>query len=181
MSSLTIYASGKRVVVWDGTSAWQPDSGQFLLNFETKQNTEAHSAHGATAKRPVKAEVALTWFERTIGTPGGLSGRSASGLSGDRPRTAGFVEAHANLGLLGHHIGHLNEAETCYRRALPYGPDSALAHFNLAVVLEAQEDTCGSLAAYQEALKRAPNLREAHCNLAQLYEQFGRRIDSIRH
>jgi hypothetical protein len=102
MSSLTIYASGKRVVVWDGTSAWQPDSGQFLLNFETKQNTEAHSAHGATAKRPVKAEAALTWFERTIGTigtPGRLSRRSASGLSGDRPRTAGFVEAHANLGL----------------------------------------------------------------------------------
>lgn len=37
MSSLTIYASGKRVVVWDGRSHWQPDSGQFLLNFDTKQ------------------------------------------------------------------------------------------------------------------------------------------------
>jgi len=37
ISSLKIYASGKRVVVWDGASRWQPDSGQFLLNFETAQ------------------------------------------------------------------------------------------------------------------------------------------------
>ena len=35
LSSLKIYASGKRVVVWGGRSRWQPDSGQFLLNFET--------------------------------------------------------------------------------------------------------------------------------------------------
>ena len=37
MTSLKIYASGKRVVVWDGASRWQPDSGQFLLNFDTAQ------------------------------------------------------------------------------------------------------------------------------------------------
>ena len=37
MSSLKIYASGKRVVVWDGLAHWQPNSGQFLLNFDTKQ------------------------------------------------------------------------------------------------------------------------------------------------
>lgn len=60
-------------------------------------------------------------------------------------------------------------------------PNSTLAHFNLAVVLEDQEDTCGALAAYQEALKRAPDFRETHCHLAQLYEQLGSRLDAIRH
>lgn len=52
-----------------------------------------------------------------------------------------FVEAHVNFGLLNHNAGELKEAETCYRRALQYGPDSALAHFNLAVVLEYAHST----------------------------------------
>ena len=47
-------------------------------------------------------------------------------------------------------------------------PDSALAHFNLAVVLEDQQDKSGALVAYAEDLKRAPDFREADCNLAQL-------------
>src|SRR5688572_18010378 len=29
LSSLTIYANGRRVVVWDGNARWEPDSGQF--------------------------------------------------------------------------------------------------------------------------------------------------------
>jgi hypothetical protein len=29
-----VYADGSRVVAWDGASRWQPESGQFLFNFE---------------------------------------------------------------------------------------------------------------------------------------------------
>ena len=42
----------------------------------------------------------------------------------------GFVEAHVNLGLLHHNAGDLKEAETSCRRAVRYGPDSALAYSN---------------------------------------------------
>ena len=41
--------------------------------------------------------------------------------------------------------GELKEAETCYRRALQYGPESSIAHFNLAVVLEDRADKSGAL------------------------------------
>src|SRR5437867_1083716 len=34
LSGLTIYADGRRVVVGDGTARWEPDSGQFLFNFD---------------------------------------------------------------------------------------------------------------------------------------------------
>ncbi|MEO7862460.1 MAG: hypothetical protein ABIU05_18910 [Nitrospirales bacterium] len=44
----------------------------------------------------------------------------------------------------------------------------------VSVVLEDHADKSGALAAYAEALKRAPGFREAHCNLAHLYEQLGR-------
>ena len=52
--------------------------------------------------------------------------------------------------------------------------------FKLAVVLEDQADKSGALT-FAEALKRDPDFREAHCNLAQLYEQLGRRRDAVRH
>ena len=38
-----------------------------------------------------------------------------------------------------------------------------------------------AVVAYAEALKRAPDFWEAHCNLVQFYEQLGRRVDAIRH
>ena len=40
-----------------------------------------------------------------------------------------------NLGLLHHNDGDLKESENCYRRALQFGLESALAHFNLGMVL----------------------------------------------
>ena len=36
LSSLTIFADGRRVVAWDGTARWQPDSGQFLFTFDVQ-------------------------------------------------------------------------------------------------------------------------------------------------
>ena len=182
MSSLKIYASGKRVVVWDGMSHWRPDSGQFLLNFDTKQILEPARLKKAQHRgRPSAVEAALTWFERAMALQADSLEEARRAYQEALRLQPAFVEAHVNLGLLNHNAGDLKEAETCYRRALQYGPDSALAHFNLAVVLEDQQDKSGALAAYAEALKRAPDFREAHCNLAQLYEQLGRRLDAIRH
>jgi len=67
LSSLNIYASGKRVVVWDGRSHWQPDSGQFLLNFETTQlATPTTRIRRRPRVQPSHAEAALTWFERAM-------------------------------------------------------------------------------------------------------------------
>src|SRR3989442_14935479 len=40
LTRLAVYADGERVVVWDGESRWQPESGQFLFNFEAGQAVE---------------------------------------------------------------------------------------------------------------------------------------------
>jgi tetratricopeptide (TPR) repeat protein len=82
---------------------------------------------------------------------------------------------------LHHNEGELQEAEACYRRALHYRPSLALAHFNLAIVLEDQHNTSGALAAYEAALTADPTFRDAHWYLAHLYEKLGRRRDAVRH
>jgi tetratricopeptide (TPR) repeat protein len=181
MSSLKIYASGKRVVVWDGLSHWQPDSGQFLLNFDTKQILQTMRLKAPRRVQPSQAEAALRWFERAMALQTDSPDEARRAYQEALRFQPDFVEAHNNLGLLHYHAGRLTEAETCYRRALHFGPDLALAHFNLGVVLEDRHDKSGALAAYAEALRLAPEFREAHCNLAGLYEQLGRRRDAIRH
>jgi tetratricopeptide (TPR) repeat protein len=182
LSSLTIYASGKRVVVWDGKSHWQPDSGQFLLNFETTQlekPTKRLRRHPRVQRS--KAEAALAWFERAMRLQNESREEARRAYQEAIRLRPTFVEAHLNLGLLHHDDGNLKEAEACYRRAVRYGPALALAHFNLAVVLEDQYDTRGAVAAYEEALRSDPTFREAHGNLAQRYEQLGRERDAVRH
>jgi tetratricopeptide (TPR) repeat protein len=182
LSSLTIYASGKRVVVWDVRSRWQPDSGQFLLNFDTQQLGKPTTfPRRPRAQRPSQTETPLAWFER---------GRRLEDESFEEARRAyqeaihlrpSFIEAHLNLGFLHHHDRNLKEAEACYRRALHYDPTFALAPFNLAVVLEDQHNNSGAIAAYEATLSADPTFRDTHGNVAQLYEQLGRRRDALRH
>ena len=181
MSSLKIYASGKRVVVWDGASRWQPDSGQFLLNFETGQILPPRPLTPRTDVLSNARESAQRWFQR------------AMALEDDSPEEArrayeeairwypALTDAHINLGLLHHNLGNLTEAERCYRRALEFDPKLALAHFNLGVALEDRQQKSAAVVAYQEALKHEPDFLEAHCNLAQLYEKLGRKRDAFRH
>lgn len=181
LTSLKIYAFRKRVVVWDGSYCWQPESGQFVFNFDST-GTVAILRLGRPRRSQAKStETAEAWFEQAVM------------LEADTPEDAqrayqeairlrpDFVDAHISLGLLYHHAGHFTKAEACYCQALLYEPKLALAHFNLAVALEDQQKTGRAIAAYEEAVQHAPKFWEAHCNLAQLYETVGRKRDAIRH
>jgi tetratricopeptide (TPR) repeat protein len=178
LSSVKIYASGHRVVVWDGQSHWQPDSGQFLLNFEA---TQIHSLRKFMRPRADPFESARAWFERAMRLQDESPAEARRAYQEALRRQPTLIEAHVNLGRLHHNEGNLKKAEACYRRALRYQPALALAHFNLGVVLEDQHKTRGALAAYQETLRLTPTFRDAHCHLAQLYERLGHRRDALRH
>ncbi|HMU55033.1 MAG TPA: tetratricopeptide repeat protein [Nitrospira sp.] len=180
LTSLKIYASGKRVVVWDGEARWQPDSGQFVLNFDTAQMLPAARF---TPRNGILApsDAAHRWFDRAVALEEDSREEACRAYEEALRLHPGFVEAQINLGLLHHNAGNLIEAEARYREALKQDPTRALAHFNLGVVLEDQQKRKDALAAYEEAVRQAPDFREAHCNLAQLYETLGRRRDALRH
>jgi tetratricopeptide (TPR) repeat protein len=181
ISSLKIYASGKRVVVWDGSSRWQPDSGQFLLNFETAQMLPPRPLASRAPAGERDRESAQRWYHRALALQDTSPEEARHAYQEAIRLHAAFTDAHINLGLLHHNLGNLTEAERSYRRALEHDPKLALAHFNLGVVLEDQEKKSAAMASYQEALKHAPEFLEAHCNLAQLYEKLGRKRDAFRH
>jgi tetratricopeptide (TPR) repeat protein len=182
ISSLTIYASGKRVVVWDGASRWQPDSGQFLLNFETAQMLEPRPlAPPRSTAGHSDRQAAQRWSQRGLALQENSPEEARHAYQEAIRLDPASTDAHINLGLLHHDLGDLADAEMCYRRALEHDPKLALAHFNLGVVLEDRHKRSAAISAYQEALKHAPDFLEAHCNLAQLFEKLGRKRDAFRH
>ena len=181
ISSLKIYASGKRVVVWDGRSRWQPDSGQFLLNFETAQMLPPRPLAPRMDQRQGDCAAARRWFQRAAVLEDNSPEEARHAYQEALRLHPALTDAHINLGLLHHNLGNLAEAEACYRRALEYEPKLALAHFNLGVVLEDRQKKSAAVSAYEEALQHAPDFLEAHCNLAQLYEKLGRKRDAFRH
>jgi tetratricopeptide (TPR) repeat protein len=182
LSSLTIYADGRRVVAWDGTARWQPDSGQFLFNFEAR----AAGAGATPIREPAPAPPAATrtaedWFNL---------GCELDAASPDEARHAyeqalvldpGLADAHVNLGRLHHHGGDAARAETHYRAAITFAPDDAVAHFNLGGLLEETGRATDAVIAYQRALATDPDFADAHYNLGLLLDALGRRPAAMTH
>jgi len=183
LSGLAISAVGDRVVVRDGETRWQADSGQYLLGLDVTLEDGVLQVveHPAEPSAATPAQITRDWF--------------AEGLTLENTDPAGAVAAYRqaadenphnaaawiNLGRLLHVLGRTEEAEEVYRRALEQvGPDPLLL-FNQAVLLEDAGRTAAALDAYQAALAGDPDLADCHYNLARLYESLGKPQHAIRH
>lgn len=185
LTRLSIYADGRRVVAWDGASRWQPDSGQFLFNFDAAQMMRG-ACKVAQLRTPAPARrlsdpSADDWCDLAIeledSSP--LEARAAYHHALDLEPT--HVIAHINLGRMLHSDGNLASAEIHYRAATTVEPDNALAWYNLGVLLEDARRPGEALGCYESAVIADPDLADAHYNLALLYEQTGRQRDAVRH
>ena len=182
LTGISVYVDGDRVVVWDGKAHWQPDSGQFILNFE------AASLLRRTSRRP-----AMPWPRRGLRLTAGQWHDLAAELEANSPEEAEAAykqalaldptlsAAHVNLGQLVHARARFGEAETHYREALCLDPDDAIAAFNLAVLLEDTARPAEAERIYQRALAADPRFADAHYNLGLLHERRGRRREALRH
>ncbi|HET7874682.1 MAG TPA: tetratricopeptide repeat protein [Methylomirabilota bacterium] len=187
LSSLTIYADGRRVVAWDGSARWQPDSGQFLFNFDVQAVAKAAVVEVAAppltrpapaAKRTLTAE---QWYNL---------GCELEATSPEEARRAyhqaleldpGMSDAHVNLGRLYQEAGESQKAEAHYRAAVKHAPGDPVAWFNLGVLLEEQGRREEAVQAYRRAVGSDPDFAAAHYNLGLLLEALGRRSEAIGH
>jgi tetratricopeptide (TPR) repeat protein len=181
LASVKIYADGKRVIVLDGKSRWQPDSGQFLLDFESRgkpRNLRFPRRRAAKSEEQVSA---VEWFNR------GLELEASSAEAAQRayhraleidPR---MTAAHVNLGKLYHEARQAAKAESHYRAAVASAPDDPLPLFNLGVLLEDFKQPAQALEAYRAALKLDPNFGDAHYNLGLLLEKMGALSEALLH
>jgi tetratricopeptide (TPR) repeat protein len=179
LSGLSICAVADRVVVREGGSRWQAESGQYLLAFE------GDPANGSLSViercDPEEAVSAEDWFDRGVA----LESRDAEGALAAYERAVAadpaLLKARLNLGWLLHETGRYAQAEHVYRDAIRANGDDPTLLYNLGVLLEDTGRKPEALETYEAALRGDPGLADCHYNLALLCEELGKPKQAIRH
>jgi tetratricopeptide (TPR) repeat protein len=184
LSGLAISAVGDRVVVRDGETRWQADSGQYLLGLDVTLEDGVLQVveHKAVEPAPAPAQEApRDWFTEGLTLENTDPGGAVAAYQQAADESPHNAAAWINLGRLLHVLGNTAEAEAVYRRALGQVGLDPLLLFNQAVLLEDVGKTAAALDAYQAALSGDPDLADCHYNLARLYESLGKPQHAIRH
>ncbi len=178
LASVAIATDGDRVVVSDGRSRWQPESGQALFDFEVR---EVASRVAPLSRRPSSDLDAAGWHAWGCDLEDGAPERALEAYERALSLDPGHAASHLNLGRLLHEAGDPAAAEDHYRRALAARPRDPTALFNLGVALGDQGRLEEAVDAYDRALDADPAMADAHQNAARLCERLGRRAAAIRH
>jgi len=169
-SALPLEASSGQVVLRDGPTRVDPDSGQVLLDLGDLPPARARGG-------PESEQLFLEAQALEESDPARARTLYAQLLT----LTPDNADAHVNRGRLLHEIGQLAEAREHYRAALSLRPGDATAAYNLAVSLGDEGRTAEAMQWYHLALEADPQLAEAHYNLACLHERRGQAVLALRH
>jgi tetratricopeptide (TPR) repeat protein len=181
LSGLSIGAVADRVVVREGGSRWQAESGQYLLEFDGDPAAGAMSVIERAAAPADVAGSAQAWFERGVVLEKTDLDEAVQAYLRAIEEDAAHLDARVNLGRLLHESKHYAAALRAYRDALDAcGPDPLLL-FNLGVLFEDMDRLPDAALAYEAALAADPDLADGHYNLALLRERQGKPKDAIRH
>jgi len=180
LSGLSICAVADRVVVREGASRWQAESGQYLLAFEGDPADGSLSVIERGRGEP-REPSAQDWFEQAAALEAEDPGAARRAYERAVAAEPELLDAHINLGALLHEAGDLEQAERAYRRAIEACGMDPMLLYNLGVLLEDLHRDEEALQAYQGALQGDPKLADCHYNLALLCERLGRPKEAIRH
>ncbi len=174
-------APGGRVVVHLDAAAWEPDSGQTIMDLDLDGMADRADAVVEARTGTVEDGSALAWYV------------AADTIEADDPAAAEaayrkaialdptIAEAHLNLGRLLHAGGATREALEHYRRALAIHPDDATTLYNIGVASQDLGADDEAIAAYERAIELAPRFADARYNIATLYERRGEEALAVQH
>lgn len=188
LTGVQLDTEGSAVVVQDGNTRWQVESGQVLLSFEPPATDAAapplamlrarpNGGAGGDVAPPTPEEIYEIGCDIDETDPVQAEASYRQVLM----QAPEHADAHINLGRLLHERGDLPAAEAHYRRALTIRPGDATALFNLGVVLEDQGRNAAALEAYAQAIDADGRNADAHYNAARLYDLAGDYSAALRH
>jgi tetratricopeptide (TPR) repeat protein len=202
LTGVQLDVDGSSVVVQEGNTRWQVESGQVLLSFDKAATQDAEAPLAMLRARP-PAQASAEPAPTSAGAPAAASDLAPPsveeiyeiGCDIDETdpvaaeatyrqvlmQAPEHADAHINLGRILHERGDLAAAEAHYRRALVIRPGDATALFNLGVALEDQGRNDGALDAYTRAIDADGRNADAHYNAARLYDLAGDYSSALRH
>ena len=185
LTAVRITAEGDQVVVRDGETVWNPESGQALFDFPVSELARKSAPFlmqaASDARRRADELSADDWYE--LGCELEMTALDEAKDAYERAIAADpdHADARVNLGRLLHEEGAPAAAEKHYRAALESDPEHDTAAFNLGVALEDLGRIDAAIRAYKSALALDPDNADAHYNLAGIYERRGDKQSALRH
>jgi len=179
LSGLSICAVADRVVVREGGSRWQAESGQYLLAFEGDPADGSLSVIESKVAEP--APSAADWFERGVALENEDAEAAVQAYEQAVAADPKLLGAHINLGSLLHEAGDTRRAERVYRDAMKTCGSDPVLLYNLGVLLEDLGRKTEAVETYEAALRGNAALADCHYNLALLCQELKKPKDAIRH
>jgi tetratricopeptide (TPR) repeat protein len=185
LSGMRISSEGGRIVVSDGGTAWNPESGQLLLDFQVaelaRQAAPVARRLAQRARRATEPLTAAEWYALGLDLEAAAPEDARDAYTRALTLEPRDGSARVNLGRLLQEAGRTEEAVVQYRAALRVQPRHPTAAFNLGTALEDLGRRAEAIEAYRRALEADQEFADAHFNLARLYEQTGKRAAALRH
>jgi len=178
LAGLRIEAVGDAVVVSEGETQWQPDNGQYVLQFQVASPGGRLAFISLTQP---DHEVSDAQFERGLALEAARPDAACDAYRRALEIDPNHCDAYVNLGRLLHERGQLSEAEFVYRAGLDRCGVDATLLFNLAVLQEDLQQPQAAAQTYRAALDAVPDLADAHHNLARLCANLGLQQEALRH
>ena len=175
LTELRILSDGKDVLVERHGTRLEPLSGQFVLNFETRDLDEK--------VRVIAERNADDWLALALEYEADKKTRTEAMDAYDRALRVdpAKIDALLNCGTLHYEDGNFEKASEYFSRAISAQPDSALAHFNLGSVLEEMGDVGTARKYLRQAVRLDPDYPDAQYNLAYVCEKLGAFAEAREH
>jgi tetratricopeptide (TPR) repeat protein len=180
LAELRILSDGKDILVERGAARLEPLSGQFALNFETRELDEKVRV---IAARPGPQRDADAWLATALEYESDAQTRAEAIDAYDRALCIDpqKLDALLNCGTLCYEEGNLKKAAEYFGRALQVDPENALAHFNLGSVLEEVGRLEAARLHLRDAVRLDPSYPDAHYNLAFVCEKLAAFNEAQQH
>ena len=179
LTRLKIYADGRRIVVCDGKARYQPDTGQFLFDFDP--HTVLSTAKLCSRHLPKNGSAAKDWFNRGCELEEKTADEAMEAYKKALEMDSSMYEAHINLGRLYHNAGMLKDSEQHYQVAMELAPEEAAPYFNLGLLLEDLQRPVEAARSYETAIDKDPAFADAHYNLGLILDALGKKKDAFSH
>ena len=175
LTELRILSNGRDVIVEHRGAQLEPISGQFVLNFDTRELREK--------LRFMPERSAEDWYALALQYEADPQSHPLAIDAYRRVLVASptHVDALINLGMLSYEQGDLENASACFLRAVKVEPDNAVGHFNLGSVLDELAQLELARQHLRIAVRLDPRYADAHYNLAFVCDKLGSSIEARQH
>jgi DNA-binding transcriptional MerR regulator len=172
---LKIASDGKRVVVYSSDGAFEPVSGQMLLDLEvsTLRDDVVRLLRPSAGKERARTAYELYLHASQLDEDPETMAEAESLYAQALDLDPWLSIAYTNLGNIRFRRHQVNEAEGLYRKALSIDPRQPEAQYNLGYVMLERGEAHLAIPLFRGAIDSDPKFSDAYFNLAMAFEQLG--------